>query len=186
MRESGMPPLETWESFFDAEAILDALQLDATRHEVVEFGCGYGTFTVPAARRIDGKIFALDIDPDMIDATRRRAAEAGVENVESRQRDFLSGGSGLADSSVDYAMLFNILHGDDPLGLLAEVRRNLCPGGRLGIMHWNYDETTPRGPPMDIRPRPEQCQAWALEAGFSRGSDLIRLPPYHYGFVMID
>lgn len=180
-----MPPLETWESFFDVEAILDALQLDRTRQRVLEFGCGYGTFTLAAARRIGGKVIALDMDPHMIEATRSRAAEAGLENVECRQRDFLSDGSGVPDGSVDYAMLCNILHGEEPLALLGEAHRSLCRGGRLGIMHWNYDDTTPRGPPMAIRPRPERCQAWAFDAGFSRGSDLIRLPPYHYGFVVI-
>ena len=185
VRESGMPPLQTWESFFDVEAILDALQLDTTRRQVLEFGCGYGTFTLPAARRIGGNVIALDVDPEMIEATRRRAAEAGLENIECRRRDFLADGSGVPDGSVDYAMLFNILHGEDPHRLLGEAHRSLCPGGRLGIMHWNYDATTPRGPPMDIRPRPEQCMAWAMEAGFSRGSDLIELPPYHYGFVVI-
>ncbi len=81
-------------------------------------------------------------------------------------------------------MLFNILHGEDPVGLLAEAKRNLCPSGLLGVIHWNYDETTPRGPPLDIRPRPEQCLGWAKEAGFTADSDIIDLPPYHYGMVL--
>ena len=52
----------------------------------------------------------------------------------------------------------------------------------LGVMHWNYDPTTPRGPSMDIRPRPEQCAEWALEAGFRlRDPGIIDLPPFHYG-----
>jgi hypothetical protein len=43
-----------------------------------------------------------------------------------------------------------------PEGLLREAYRILSHGGRLGIMHWNYDPATPRGPSMDIRPGPEQ------------------------------
>lgn len=34
-------------------------------------------------------------------------------------------------------------------------------------MHWRSDILTPRGPSLDIRPRPEQCQAWLCAAGFS-------------------
>ena len=46
-RDSGMPSLEQWESYFDPAGILDSLHLSG---EVVEFGCGYGTFTVAQAR----------------------------------------------------------------------------------------------------------------------------------------
>jgi hypothetical protein len=49
-------------------------------------------------------------------------------------------------------------------------------------MHWNYDPSTPRGPPMDIRPRPEQCAAWAECAGFRlEPPGRINFPPYHFG-----
>jgi ubiquinone/menaquinone biosynthesis C-methylase UbiE len=53
---------------------------------------------------------------------------------------------------VDYAMLFNILHAEQPERLLREARRILAPHGLLGIIHWNYDPSTPRGPSMEIRP----------------------------------
>ena len=43
-------------------------------------------------------------------------------------------GTGLADAAVGYAMLFNILHIEDPVGLLQEARRVLAPGG-LGRHH---------------------------------------------------
>jgi SAM-dependent methyltransferase len=179
-----MPPQDYWDSFFDVERILDALRLDASQRDVLEFGCGYGTFTLPAARRISGKVIVLDLDPEMIEITRRRAEEAGLENIDYYLRDFVADGSGLSDGSVDYAMLFNILHGEQPVALLAEARRNLGTGGLLGVIHWNYDETTPRGPPLDIRPKPEQCITWAEDAGFTAASEIIDLPPYHYGFVM--
>lgn len=178
-----MPPQDYWDSFFDVEKILDALRLDSSRKDVLEFGCGYGTFTLPAARRISGRLFALDLDPGMLETTRERAEDAGIGNIDYLLRDFVVDGSGLDDGSVDYAMLFNILHGEDPVSLLGEARRNLCEGGLLGVIHWNYDDTTPRGPPLDIRPRPEQCLEWAEEAGLTPDSEVIDLPPYHYGFV---
>lgn len=84
---------------------------------------------------------------------------------------------------MDYAMLFNILHAEQPEKLLSEAHRILRPGGILGIMHWNYDPRTPRGPAMDIRPKPEECRAWAKAAGFVIGKRFVDLPPYHYGIV---
>ena len=45
-RESGMPDQTMWESFFYPKNILAALQLDSHVRNAVDFGCGYGTFTL--------------------------------------------------------------------------------------------------------------------------------------------
>jgi len=184
-RESGMPDEAVWDSFFDPTAGLSALGLTAACGDVVEFGCGYGTFTIPAARVISGTVYAIDIEPEMVQATRAKTVSDGLANVQLHLQDFVTEGTGLPDGSVDYAMLFNILHTKHPIGLLAEAYRVLVPGGKVGIIHWNYDTSTPRGPSMDIRPRPEQCQAWAKAVGFNPlRPGAIDLPPYHYGVVL--
>jgi SAM-dependent methyltransferase len=184
-RESGMPEEEMWQDFFDAEAILRSLKLTPSCRDVVDFGCGYGTFTIPAARMVCGTVHALDLEPDMLRATQAKAEAEGLQNVRIYLRDFVSEGTGLPPSSVDYAMLFNILHAEQPERLLCESKRILVPGGLLGIIHWNYDPTTPRGPSMEIRPRPEQCRDWAIEEGFRLlPPGILELPPYHYGMTL--
>lgn len=183
IRESGMPEREMWEKFFDPNKILTTLGLDSQISDVAEFGCGYGTFTVPAAKIIKGRIYALDVEPEMIRLTAEEAKKQGLTNVEAIQRDFMAAGSGLKDISVDYVMLFNILHLEDPVALLSEARRILRKSGKLGIIHWNYDPKTPRGPSMDIRPKPEQCIQWAESVGY-RESIRYDLKPYHYGIVL--
>lgn len=182
-RESGMPDEVMWQTFFDPESILDALKLDHDVHDVVDFGCGYGTFALPAARRIQGTLYGFDVEPDLIEECARRAAAQGLHNVKFLQRDFVADGTGLAADSVDYAMLFNILHAEQPLALLREAWRILCPGGRVAVIHWNYDSATPRGPSMEIRPRPENCKRWIEEVGFVTERGIIDLPPYHYGLI---
>ena len=124
---------------------------------------------------------ALDIEPDMVAATRGKAKEVNLTNIVTRQRDFFAEGTGLEPQSVDYAMLLNILHAEQPLSLLREAWRILTPGGRVGVIHWNYDPNTPRGPSLAIRPRPADCRRWVEEAGFDVVNDVIDLPPYHYG-----
>lgn len=185
-RESGMPDEELWSTFFKAEEVLERLGLKPACRNVVDFGCGYGTFTIPAARVVQGTVYALDIEPEMVALTATKARAAGLKNVEVRQRDFIANGTGLSDASVDYAMLFNILHAEEPLSLLGEAWRVLARGGILAVTHWNYDPTTPRGPSMAIRPRPEQCRLWAERVGFRlQGPPVIDLPPYHYGMVLV-
>lgn len=109
-RESGMPPEEIWQDFFDPQAILKKLSLTERCGSVVDFGCGYGTFTIPAAQTVQGTVYALDIDPEMLATIRDKVAAAKLHNVELRERDFAVEGSGLSDGVVDYVMLFNILH----------------------------------------------------------------------------
>ena len=179
-RESGMPPEEIWHSFFDPETTLRKLGLTADCRCVVDFGCGYGTFSIPAANMVRGDVYALDIEPEMIEAT--RAKSAGLSHLKVCQRDFVMEGCGLTGGVADYVMLFNILHAAEADQLLAEARRVLSAGGKLGVMHWNYDPLTPRGPSMEIRLQPEQCLDLVRRAGFSVGK-LVDLPPYHYGFV---
>jgi ubiquinone/menaquinone biosynthesis C-methylase UbiE len=183
VRDSGMPAEGVWDGFFDARRILTALGFGGSRESAVDFGCGYGTFTVAAARLTTGTITALDIDPTMIAATRAKVSQHGLKNVIIIERDFVAHGTGLGDTSVDWAMLFNILHADDPLGLLRETHRILRPGGKAGVIHWNCDASTPRGPSLSIRPRPEQCREWLEQSGFDASSADISLPPFHFGIV---
>jgi ubiquinone/menaquinone biosynthesis C-methylase UbiE len=184
VRDSGMPHQEMWESFFDACGILDALECRAVSGDAVEFGCGYGTFTLPAARRVSGTVYALDIEHSMVVATRERATRAGLSNVVAEQRDFVVQGSGRPGHSVQYAMLFNILHLEQPLPLLREAQRILVPGGKLAILHWHRDAATPRGPPLAIRPSPADCRSWA-QAEDLRWIAEPELPgsPWHWGMI---
>ncbi len=182
IRESGMPYEDLWENFFEPEQVLTIMGLNNNTVDVVDFGCGYGTFTIPASKLIKGKIYAADIEEAMINRVAQRAGEGNLDNVETMLCDFIHEGTGLVAESVDYVMLFNILHAEKPEELLKEAHRILKPDGKLGVIHWNYDPETPRGPPLAIRPRPEQCIKWAGEAGFKL-EDRHDLKPYHYGLV---
>jgi len=178
-----MPEEGLWMTFFTPEEVLRKLELPASG-DVVDFGCGYGTFTIPAAQITNGLVHALDVEPGMVAATRAKADRLGLRNVRMHLRDFVAEGAGLPDGCAGYAMLFNILHAECPEVLLREAWRVVAPGGKLGIIHWNYDPTKPRGPSMDIRPRPDQCRRWAEGVGFQFVGQ-VDLPPYHWGMTLV-
>lgn len=184
VRDSGMPEEEMWTGFFDPAKVLSIFSLDQGVQELVEFGCGYGTFTLAAGGIATGTVHALDIEPEMVEVVRKKCREAGIANVQATVRDFVAEGTGLAENSMDAALLFNILHHEVPVALMKEAFRALKSDGMLAVIHWNYDPTTPRGPAMEIRPRPEQCIAWGEEAGFLfNEQNRYDLPPYHYGLL---
>src|SRR6267154_5977779 len=81
IRDSGMPDRQTWESFFDASHVLGQLGFSLGAEDVADLGCGYGTFTIAAARLTSGTVHAFDIDPEMIAATAAKARSCGLSNV---------------------------------------------------------------------------------------------------------
>lgn len=103
------------------------------------------------ARQTRGLVYALDIEPELIVDLQRAALSEGLTNLTAIERDFVRDGTGLPDASVDHAMLFNILHIENPAALLHEAYRVLVPGGTVSIIHWNRDPETPRGPSMTSR-----------------------------------
>lgn len=185
-RESGMPGEADWEAFFDAPAAFDRLlAAGPIDGDAIEFGRGYGTFTIPAARRTTGIFAALDIEPEMVRLTSEKAMRKGLASVRAEVRDFVTNGTGLADCSQAHAMIYNLLHIEDPLALLREVRRVVKAGGVLSVMHWRTDVPTPRGPPVEMRPSPDQCRAWMHDAGFRdvRAVDLGDTCPHHFALL---
>jgi ubiquinone/menaquinone biosynthesis C-methylase UbiE len=187
-RESGMPEEALWETFFDADAVIVKLVCPyVTEGTVVEFGSGYGTFTIPSAYRTNGRVVGFDIDPDMIAIAQQKVENAALENITLQKRDFMESGTGLPANTVDHVMLYNILHVESPEVLLSEAYRILCAGGAISVMHWRSDIPTPRGPALEIRPSLQQCRHWVENAGFAFVSevDLSTCCKYHYGFVAV-
>lgn len=181
LRESGMPEEAYWETLFDVPLILDRLGINRQLRDVVELGCGYGTFTLPVALRISGVLTTFDIESEMVERTRQRAAQAGVGNVLCFVGDMFTDGFG-ESASKDACLLFNILHCEQPMKLLAEAAQVVRPAGFVYVIHWRYDPATPRGPSMEIRPRPEQILDWAGAAGLLASPEgVLDLPPWHYG-----
>jgi SAM-dependent methyltransferase len=175
LRDSGMPEENYWEALFDVPGTLAALRINSRLQDVVECGCGYGTFTVPVARAVAGTVYAFDIDPVMVERTRNRSSYLRVVCL---VRDVME--KGFVFRSVDAALLFNILHCEEPVALLNHAADAVRPGGHVLVTHWHYGET-PRGPSLDIRPRREQIISWADETRLRLEGGIIDLPPWHYG-----
>ncbi|HCL56408.1 MAG TPA: class I SAM-dependent methyltransferase [Spirochaetia bacterium] len=183
-RDSGMPDENMWSTFFHPEKILKLMQINNKIKTFLDIGCGYGTFLLPASQKCK-KVVGIDIDPDMIKHSRNKAEEKGYRNI-----DFITGDISTPHifnqlknypDKFDYISLFNILHCENPVDLLKNVFALLKENGKVGVIHWKYEET-PRGPAMEIRPKPQNITQWAEETGLTLFKK-IDLPPYHYGLI---
>jgi ubiquinone/menaquinone biosynthesis C-methylase UbiE len=101
---------------------------------VLEYGCGAGSFTIPAARIVeDGTIYAADIHPLATEVVAERARKENLGNVRTilTDRD-----TGLPDESIDVVLLYDTLHMvRDKQALLQELHRVLKPAGFLSADH---------------------------------------------------
>ncbi|EMY78100.1 methyltransferase domain protein [Leptospira weilii serovar Ranarum str. ICFT] len=183
VRDSGMPGEEYWESLFSVDDIIHKMRINSEIFNLVEIGFGYGTFTVPMAKMIKGKLFAFDIEGELSENFSKRLNSNNIKNTEYKIQDVLTQGTGLGDSDVDYFALFNIMHHEHPEQFLKEAFRVLKPGALCGIIHWRSDITTPRGPSLDIRPKPEFIEFLLVNNGFEIEENKILLEPYHFGII---
>jgi cyclopropane fatty-acyl-phospholipid synthase-like methyltransferase len=102
---------------------------------VLDLGCAMGFFTIPAARLVGekGRVIAVDLQPRMISALKRRLARRGLlDRVETRvcgQTDLALTGLG---GQVDLALAIHVVHEVPDRGrFFAQVQQALKSGGRL-------------------------------------------------------
>ena len=107
---------------------------------VVDYGCGPGYFTLAAARMVGpkGKVYAVDLEPRMVELVRRRAAEADLHNVAAVPSDGTR--AALPAAIADYIICVQIMHyadrRADRVAVASDLHRLLKYDGRALIAQW--------------------------------------------------
>lgn len=133
----------------DPHAVLS--QMPITAHQTVaDIGCGPGYFTVPLAKYLfDGKVFALDVQREMLKATEDSLAKVNLTNVELKLSKETK--LPLESDSVDGALMaFVLQEASQPTRLLKDAVRCLKKSGWLAVLEWHCRETED-GPPLTQR-----------------------------------
>ena len=104
--------------------------------QVLEVGCGTGTLTLAAKRRVGptGQAYGIDQIPTMIETSRRKAEQAGVDiSFQVGGIDAIPFPEGKFDAVLCSFMIFHMSDGVRRRGI-QEIRRVLKPGGRLVLV----------------------------------------------------
>ena len=109
--------------------------------KVADIGSGNGYHTLRMAKIIgeEGKAYAVDIQPEMLEMLEKRAKEAGIGNVTSIHNSFWD--AKLPENSVDLALMVDVYHEfSHPEQMLASIRRSLRPGGRVALVEFRTED----------------------------------------------
>jgi ubiquinone/menaquinone biosynthesis C-methylase UbiE len=152
--------------------------------KVVDLGAGSGFYTIEAAKKVGvrGRVYAVDVQQEILNKIKTGAGLAGVHNVEVVWGNIEKlGGTklreGVADRLILSNTLFQIAVGDrDNLAL--ECKRLLKPGGKLLVVDWTSG--SPLSPktlvPQMLAEGIFQKAGFAIEKTFDAGD-------HHYGII---
>ena len=154
--------------------------------KVADFGAGTGAYAVAAGKRVGetGRVYAVDVQKDLLGNVQTAARDAGLDNVEVLWGDVEEPhGSKLADESVDAVILSNILFQvAEKKGVVREAKRVLKPGGKMLVVDWS-DSFGGLGPHMDDVVSSDAAKEILRAEGFSFESE-FDAGDHHYGIIV--
>ena len=121
---------------------LDAIQV-VRGSTVADVGAGSGYMTVRMARRVGptGKVYATDIQPEMLVLLRQRLVREGVSNVEPVLGQIDD--PRLPPAAIDLILMVDVYHElSEPQRMLRRMRDALKPDGRLVLLEYRKEDPT--------------------------------------------
>lgn len=150
--------------------------------QVADIGAGSGYFALRFARHVgpSGRVYAVDISPDMIRHLGEQARKAALDNVQAVLAP--ADDPRLPAGAIDLVFICNTWHhiADHPT-YLAALRAALKPAGRLVVIDWQKDDLR-AGPPPEMRVARDAVVAEFERAGFRLGGE-PRLLPHQYFLI---
>ncbi|MDX9975647.1 MAG: class I SAM-dependent methyltransferase [FCB group bacterium] len=147
---------------------------------VADVGCGTGFYARRIAKAVGaaGKVYAVEIQPEMLDILRDRCAREEITNVVpilGTEDD-----PKLPPGKMDWILLVDVYHEfQDPEGMLKKLRESLAPGGKIALVEYRAEGDTANHIKPEHRMSVEQVIAEWLPAGFKLVERLETLPSQH-------
>jgi ubiquinone/menaquinone biosynthesis C-methylase UbiE len=147
---------------------------------VADIGSGTGYFSRKIARRVAplGRVYAVDIQPQMLELLGKYAREEGIDNILPVLGE--DGNPRLPDGEIDWVLLVDAYHEfQQPEVMLERIRAALAPGGRVALAEYRLEGTSARHIRLDHRMSVEQVLKEWEPAGFELVELYERLPTQH-------
>jgi len=153
---------------------------------VADFGSGSGAYVLAIAQELSGsgKVYAIDVQKDLLRRTLNDAKKLGLENVHILWGDLeKENGSKLSGQSCDVVLISNLLFQvQNKEQVLREARRILRPRGYLVVIDWQ-ESFGGLGPIKKHVIDRNTAIGYAEHIGFKL-SDEFPAGAHHYGLVL--
>ena len=153
--------------------------------DIADLGAGSGHYSIAAAKALmsTGRVYAIDAQKDLLSRLKNNAIKEGLYNVEVIWGDIEKiNGTKLRDSSIDLALLCNVLFQIENKGdLIKEIKRILKPGGRTLFVDW-ADSFGGIGPKQNMVVKKEKAIDMFEKSGFHLEKE-IEAGSHHYGMI---
>ena len=185
-RANTKKPVESFGvAFIDPQQVIDTLDIKEGMI-VADFGCGTGYFSFPLSKSVgpNGKVFALDILKEKLEAIESQAKILSMNNIVTKRVNLeVVGGSKLEESSVDWVFLVNMLFQNKfKRQIFEEVKRVLKKGGKVLVVEWNANDST-LGPSESLRVSKDEITSIGQEVGLSIIKEQ-KMSDYHFGIIL--
>ncbi len=151
---------------------------------IADIGAGSGYFTFPIAHHLgpEGKVYAVDVSPDMILHLNRRIRDLKTTNVVSVLAD--PDDPLLPEQSVNRFFICDVWHHvENPSKYLGMIKKMLKPGGQVIMIDFHKEEL-PFGPPVEMKIAREDLIKQMESNGFRLAKEHSFLP-YQYFLVFV-
>ena len=160
------------------DLLVKGLDLKPT-DKIADIGAGSGYFSFRMAKLVpEGKVFAVDISPQMVGMVRAKMAQLKVTNMEPVQSTITQ--TKLPTNSIDAALIVDAYHEfSHPLEMATSILNSLKPGGKLILIEYRMEDPSV---PIKLLHKMSEKQA-KLEmqvAGFKWEKTLTMLPQQHF------
>lgn len=181
MSYQGAPWLERDERVAEEQpdAVLDAMALEPG-DVVADIGCGSGYYARRMARRVgsEGRVYCVDIQPEMLEIMGEHAAREGITGIVPVLSD--ADDPRLPAAAVDWLILADVYHEMSEFeAMLGGMRRSLAPGGQVALLEYRVEDGTGDHLKADHAMSVRQVLDEWLPAGFALVDLLEFLPGQH-------
>lgn len=130
---------------------------------MADLGAGNGYLTLPIAEQTNDTVYAVDVEPKMLELLKERASQAKLHNIQYIQSDLEE--IKLDDQSVNKAIMAFVLHEiPNKKKAVDECRRIIKRQGRLVLLEWEAVESD-QGPPLHHRISSSTLKKFISERG---------------------
>ena len=162
------------------EEVVEQIQLKGNER-VLDIGAGSGYFSFPIAQKLTtGRVFAADVEPEMIRHIHHKSMLNNVQNIEVK---LIDPKAPEIPENIDIVFMCDVMHHiADPVDWMTGIVKQLPDNAQFHIIEFKQGDI-PNGPPEAAKIAPEKLMEIAKSSGLELDRQVTDLLPYQNYYI---